>query len=126
MLEKILYTLLAFIAVLGVSGYAFYETSDQFGSDLSDEQMATYKASANWDGEIFINQIPTPEDMSYDNIMGMLDDFFNNPVSTEPEAPVEVLKVTKEELLANTNETQLLWFGHSSAAFKTSLFSLII
>lgn len=126
MIKRILYTLLAIIAALGVSGYAFYETSDQFGSDLTDEQMTSYQSSTNWDGEIFLNQIPTPEDMSFDNVMGMLDEFFNNPVSTEPDAPVEVMKVTKAELLANQSETQLLWFGHSSALLQINGLNLLL
>ena len=125
MLKRILYTLLAIVATLGVSGYAFYETSDQFGSDLSDEQMAAYENSTRWNGEIFLNQIPTPENTSFDNIMGMLDEFINNPVSTQPDAPVEVVKVSKAALLNNKTETQLLWFGHSSALLQIDGLNLL-
>ena len=114
MFKKILLSLLSIVSALVISGYAFYETSDQFGAELSDQQMMAYGDSDNWGGEVFLNQIPTPNVASFANMLETLDEFINNPISTEPDKPVEVIKVSREELLANQNQTQVLWFGHSS------------
>ncbi len=126
MLKRILYSLLAIVTAFGVSGYAFYETSDQFGAELSDSQMASYQSSPNWDGELFFNAVHTRNTANLGNIIDILGEFINTPVVTEPDKPVEVLKVSKAELLANQHETQLLWFGHSTALLQINGLNLLL
>ena len=125
MIKKILLSLLAILVALGIGGFAFYQTSDQFGADLTDEQLAIYKHSINFTGEEFLNQIETLEDTSFDNLMGMLDEYLNSPIITEPSKPVEVIKVDRDTLLANTSETQILWFGHSSFLMQINGMNLL-
>ena len=125
MIKKIFLSLLAIVVALAAGGFAFYQTSDQFGADLGAEQLAAYEDSENFTDGVFLNEIETIQDESFGNLMDMLDEFLFNPVSTEPSAPVEVVKVDKETLLANTSETQILWFGHSSFLMQINGMNLL-
>lgn len=125
MFKKLAISFVAILLTLSVSGYAFYTLSDQFGADLSDQQMQAYTQAKSWNGEVFLNQIETIQEQSFSDIVDMLDAFLFNPVNTEPKTPVQVLKVDRETLLANTTETQILWFGHSTFLMQTNGMNLL-
>ena len=82
MIKRILLILALVLGVLGLTGYIFYSTSDQFGADLEHADLKAYANSTQFNGQQFINQIATPSVGGFIRGMEALYEFLINDAQT--------------------------------------------
>ena len=79
-------TFLLSIGILIITITLFMSLSPQFGGKHSTEDIKRYDSSGHYEEGKFKNLIPTPQDMSFGNIVGMLKDFIVGVPRRSPEA----------------------------------------
>ena len=126
MIKRILLILALVLGVLGLTGYIFYSTSDQFGADLEHADLKAYANSTQFNGQQFTNQIATPSVGGFIRGMEALYEFLINDAQTEPSRPLEILPVTRQELLSPSHEMRLVWFGHSTFLIQVQQMNILI
>ncbi len=126
MIQKVRLALALLLLLLGMAGYAFYSTSDQFGAPLKLTDLQAYESSKQFNGQQFTNQIPTTSNASFKRGMESLSAFLFNEAQTEPSRPLEVLPVTRQTLLNPPDEMRIIWFGHSTFLMQVQEMNLLL
>ena len=94
----------------------------QFGSKPKGESLLRIRESANFNGKIFVNQIPTPmraEGVKYRELWG---EFFKKNQHRTPSNPVP--NIANHPSLV-TDHSSLIWFGHSTLLMNISGYTIL-
>jgi len=126
MIKKIGLSLAAITLTLALTaagtGYYWYSSADVFGAPVTPgtpSQQQPYASSNNFVETQFVNQIETNLDQSFGFMAGALWDYITaNDLA--PERNLDVIKTDSSQLNSATDNTQLLWFGHSSFLLQTA------
>ena len=117
MIKKIVLSLVAITITLVIAaagtGYYWYLNADVFGAPMTPSQQHAYSNSKNFSQPQFVNEIESDLDQSFGLMVSALWDYMTAQ-DLAPERNLDVIK-TDSSLLNNAmDNTQLLWFGHSS------------
>lgn len=114
-IRKSIKTLLILLILLAAAIAAFLLFAPVFGGSPDQQSKALIEQSANYNGEIFINKIPTsvstPSADEPMDIWGMI----SPRPGKNPSQPLPSKKFDKESFA----DGELVWFGHSTVLFKT-------
>lgn len=120
-------TLLSSILLIIAVGFIFINTSPEFGGTPTEEQKALYENSINSKDGIFVNQVPTPMDMSFGSMISTLKEFMNAGPDIEPAKPIQVLKPDLQSIMEKDETlTRVTWFGHSAFLLEIQGLNLLI
>jgi len=108
-----LITIIAVIALIVVVGLLFINLSPQFGGSHTEDDIARYSSSENFEEGKFINSVPTNMDMSTGDMLSTLVDFIKGVPNGSPSVPIPVIQA-KAPLSESDSLTKLVWFGHSA------------
>lgn len=106
------------VLLLIVVGTLFVNLSPQFGGKVSKERKAEYASAANYKEEKFVNQAEVQLNMSFKDMMKSIKGYFGPMPNTTPEKAIHVEKVDSLTIAQPSQETQYVWFGHSSFFLK--------
>lgn len=120
MIKKFLKWFVRILFVLFIAITAFVWLHPTFGGKPDAQSQEKIQQSKNHDGEIFKNLEPTISGLKKieveDEHAGGLLSFVFPPKGKHPSEPLPTLKFDKEYL----NNGDFVWFGHSTALFKTA------
>lgn len=120
-------SLLSIIILIIAVGVIFVNTSPEFGGSLTEEQKTLYARSVNYQDGIFINQIPTPMDMSFGSMLSTLREFIKSGPNREPSRPIQVQKPDLQSILNKSDDlARVTWFGHSAFLMEIQGMNLLI
>lgn len=111
-LKKIGFSLLIIIGLITISTILFMNFNPRFGKMPTNEQKAVYEKLDNYKNGKFQNIHPSPMDFSF---WKYLKELTKKSPNRNPQTNIEVQTldtITIENL--STDNTQLIWFGHSS------------
>ena len=94
--------------------FTFMKTSPQFGGKHTKEDIKRYQASGHYEAGKFQNLIPTPQDMSFGNIVSTLKEFIVGVPGRKPDFDLPIEKVDSTSLEEKKIIDKLIWFGHSA------------
>ena len=123
----ILLIVLLISTVLAINAYIYINNSPQFGAPVAERDTNAYRNSDNFDKGVFLNQVPTAEALSVERAYQIIKEFILNQTNTSPDRPIKPVLITGDELRASNpnNETQLVWFGHSTFLLQTDGMNLL-
>lgn len=99
----------------------------QFGGEPSEEDLKRYAQSPNWKDGKFQNANPDASEGDMSKLPQMLyKTFTKNRGIREPKAPLPVLPFHKNEFLAESAETKMIWYGHSAMLLRMSRKNILI
>jgi len=104
------------LLVVTLAGAAFLFFAPVFGGKPTGDSAQRIQASANHNGSVFVNLVPTIVNTPDPSATGSLLDFFNPPAGKNPQTPLPSTAFSPSEL---SNDT-FVWFGHSTILFKTA------
>lgn len=114
MLKSVLLFLAALIILLIVIGTLFVHMAPQFGATFDEEHKRAMEISPQYVNKQFVNQQATASGLNEDsNMFATLVDYIKGTPNQKPSSDIEIEKLTPEQI-AQTNEPNLIWFGHSS------------
>lgn len=116
--KKISLTLLALVLVVTGSLYYWYRTSLVFGAPMNDAQKQLYVESDHFFENQFTNLIETTMDQSFGAMFGALTDYLTAQ-NLAPRKNIEVMRIEAHALENPGENTQIVWFGHSSFLLQT-------
>jgi len=126
MIKKIVLSLVAITLTLAIvaagTGYYWYSNAAVFGAPMTPgtpAQQQPYTSSNNFSGTQFVNQIETNVDQSFGFMVSALWDYMTAD-ELAPERNLDVIKTDSSQLNSAMDNTQLLWFGHSSFLLQTA------
>lgn len=85
----------------------------QFGAKPTKEDQLRYAQSENWKNGKFQNFKPTKVLENFWDIGPILYQQLTNREKREPKAPLPIIPFNKESFLAPSEETKIIWYGHS-------------
>ena len=106
------------LATSGAS-YYWYSHAAVFGATMTPVQQQPYTSSNNFVETQFVNQIDTNADQSFGFIASALWDYITAK-DLAPKRNIDVVKADPLQLNNTNNNTQLMWFGHSSFLLQTA------
>lgn len=115
---KILFAVFLLVAVVAVLVTAFVYIHPAFGGKASGKSLEIIQSSKNWNGNIFVNLIPTKISTRTKNspdITTMLKEMLFPPDDKNPSEKLPSKKFDKN----NFHNGDMAWFGHSTVLFKT-------
>ncbi len=125
---KIFLFMIVIVVIFGINGYLFITKSPQFGAPLAERNLYLYKASDNFNGDVFFNQIKTGEEPSLERLYQILQELVLNTTQRSPSRPIEPIQLSYDEWLNNQNDegSRILWFGHSTFLMNTDGLNLLL
>lgn len=105
--------ILIIIGVIVIAGVAFLYLSPEFGGSHSDEDIARYEKSEQYEEGKFKNGVPTSMDMGFGEMMSTLWEMVSGVPNSRPDSALSVLH-QKPPLTTSADSTRLVWFGHSA------------
>ncbi|NVK31311.1 MAG: MBL fold metallo-hydrolase [Gammaproteobacteria bacterium] len=114
-LLNILKYLIITIVLLSVAIFAFIKLAPTFGGSPDAQSQAKIAASPNFDGNIFVNQVPT--ELSTPSDQSMLDSLLSllaPPAGKNPNEPLPAITLKGVEF----NNGDFAWLGHSTVIFR--------
>lgn len=114
------------IAVLILGGLIFMACSPEFGGKLTKEYQAQLMTSKNYRNGKFANTGDVKINMSFSNMMAMIKEQFNAHPEAEPDQKPIVVSIDSATIAANTSETHIYWFGHSTFLIQTAGKNIIL
>lgn len=92
----------------------FINTSPEFGGDPTEDDIKKYRATGHYiDGE-FKNYQLTKMEFSFNQIVEVVGDYFDDSVNNMPRIPLLIIKQDSLFLEQTKQESKLIWFGHSA------------
>lgn len=85
----------------------------QFGAKPTKADIQQYEQSPQWDGEHFVNSIPTSMAISIRTLPKLLYKQFCEKKDREPSHPLPIVPFDKEVFVTQDNEVRYIWYGHS-------------
>ena len=98
----------------------------QFGAKPKSEDLQKYSSSKNWDGGKFINLEETGMDLSIRDLPKMLYKQFLQKNGREPENPIPITPLNKEEFLQDSEKAKFVWYGHSVILIRMNSQTILI
>jgi L-ascorbate metabolism protein UlaG (beta-lactamase superfamily) len=125
---KIIGLSLLLLITIGIIGtFLVIKLIPAFGQAPSDELKTAYANSINYDGERFVNLLPTSMEMSFSTMRSVIKDYIKGIPDHQPHQPLPVLKPSNSEYLQISDTiTQLIWFGHSAFLYQTNGKNILI
>ena len=102
------------VGIIIIITTVFMGLSPQFGGKHTKEDIKRYEASGYYEAGKFQNLIPTPQDMSFGNIVSVLKDFIVGVPGKKPDFDLPIVKIDSMNLVDKKNLDRLIWFGHSA------------
>ena len=118
--------ILALFLILILIGILFITLSPEFGGSPSKEQIAEYEELPYFSEGKFTNLIPTEMSMSIGKTITMIPKFFANDPARIPSFEIPIEKRDSLELTAPTEESRLIWFGHSAFLLQMDGLNVLI
>lgn len=117
--------LLILIATIIVAGFLIYFFNPRLGSILRYEDQIKYASSSNFDGERFINPVPTTMAAPKWETMK---EFFKKGTNRKPDEPIASAQFKAKDFSnsENPSEIKFSWFGHSSVLIQIEGKNLLI
>ncbi len=109
-LRKRMTVVLTIIALLGLTIFMFLQT-EVFGQNPKGADLERIKKSKHYRDGKFQNEHFTPDLKEGTSYWDILKSYTKKPKNGEPSEPI---KSVRTDLNTLTNETQIVWFGHSS------------
>jgi len=118
--------MIVFIAILlglTIISFIFLEQK-QFGKLPSGSRLERVKKSLNYSDGAFQNQHFTPDLAEGISYIDVLKAYWNKTKLSSPKQKIPFIKTNLHSL--DTNQTQIVWFGHSSYFIKTNGLNILI
>lgn len=112
---RVLKWLLIVLVFLVGAVAAFVHYAPTFGASASGESLARIKASTNYQGEGFVNLVPTRIDTRDPNQSIDIKTYFFPPPGKNPSTPLPSMAVDATSIAPG----HFVWFGHSTVLFNT-------
>lgn len=106
--------LLLFLVLIVAIIFAAYRLYPPFGGV---ESKNAWKASKNFQGRIFVNQITTSMEMKLRDMPSLFHDMMRRSTMRKPAVPIQPDKPDIKAMLAS-KKPQVMWLGHSSTLMK--------
>ncbi|MEM9533167.1 MAG: MBL fold metallo-hydrolase [Pseudomonadota bacterium] len=113
--------ILAILLLVVVAGVLFYTLAPTFGGRPDAQSQARIAASANHDGEQFINLIPTQVSTPDPNNPFSIWEMFSSPEGKNPGEALPTRAFTGSELA----DGDMVWFGHSTVLLQLGQLTVI-
>lgn len=84
-----------------------------FGAKPTKADIQQYEQSPQWDGEHFVNSIPTSMAISLRTLPKLLYKQFCEKKDREPSQPLPIVPFDKEAFVTDDHEVRYIWYGHS-------------
>ncbi len=107
-------TVLSILAVIIIIGLIWYNTSPEFGGDISESKVKEYEKTDHYKEGIFINKTAVNMDMSAGKMISVMIDFIKGTPNGKPTHKIEVSKIDSTTIANNKVINQVTWFGHSA------------
>ena len=85
----------------------------QFGAKPTKADIQQYEQSPQWNGEHFVNSIPTSMAISLRTLPKLLYKQFCEKKDREPSQPLPIVPFDKEAFVTDDHEVRYIWYGHS-------------
>ncbi len=121
-LRKVLKYLLWCVLFLALTSVLFINFSPTFGSKPSGDSLEKIKLSKNFNGEQFVNILPTEVSTPVADNKFSIIDFFNPPAGKNPE---QALPANAFDSTTLKND-EFVWFGHSTVLVKTDDVTVLV
>ena len=99
--------------------YYWYSNAAVFGATMTPAQQQPYTSSKNLVETQFVNQTDTSTEQSFEFMASALWDYITAD-GLAPKRNIDVITADLSQLNNANNNTQLMWFGHSSFLFQTA------
>jgi len=99
--------------------YYWYSNAAVFGATMTPAQQQPYTSSKNLVETQFVNQTDTSTEQSFEFMASALWDYITAD-DLAPKRNIDVITADLSQLNNANNNTQLMWFGHSSFLFQTA------
>jgi len=110
-----LLTLLAIIGLLIIVYFLFVNFYPSFGGDVSKALKSDYSKSDNYKEGQFVNEKDVPKNLNFSETVAIAYKFFTTKVPKgRPEKDLKVQKIDSVAVSDYTQDTRLIWFGHSA------------
>jgi L-ascorbate metabolism protein UlaG (beta-lactamase superfamily) len=110
--------LLGLITTIAIGGVLFMNLSPQFGGKPSSKDVERYKQAKNYKDGKFINPVPTSMEMGFGKMMSVMTDFVKGNPNRKPDSNLPVEKVDSLQIVENSTEPKIIWFGHSAVLLQ--------
>ena len=98
----------------------------QFGAKPGKAEIKKYSRSSNWDGEKFLNLEETGMNIGIKDLPKLLYKQFCEKKGREPEKPIPIASLNKEEFLQNSEKAKFIWYGHSVILMRMNSQTILI
>jgi L-ascorbate metabolism protein UlaG (beta-lactamase superfamily) len=115
-----IFTVVAVVAVVAAVA-VFLRAYPPFGG----RHTGARRASKNFNKRIFVNQIPTPMDMSLPDMFSMMRETARRGTKRRPDSMLTPKPLNLEAFLA-AKEPQLVWLGHSASLIRLQNKTLLL
>jgi len=125
-LKKIGLFIISLLVLFILSIILFVNFSPEFGGSATKEQKAVYVKSDNYEEGKFVNEQDVKLDMSFADMRKSLVGFFNPIPNTIPKNDIPVKSIDSIDIAHYTDETRLIWFGHSTFLIQMESTTILI
>ncbi|WP_461488463.1 MBL fold metallo-hydrolase [Pontibacter sp. HJ8] len=116
-------TTLIITSVLTLVGFLFLQQGT-FGKTPNGKRLERIQKSPNYRNGAFQNLSETPVQAENASMLDMLYDFFNKSKNTTPPQALPFVKTDLKSL--SSEETAIVWFGHSSYLIKSKGYTILV
>ncbi len=105
----------AFILLIAALAYFSTDGLSQFGAKPDGKWLERAKQSPHFNGEKFINSVPTNLSWSYNDYKKMLSKWFSGGEDREPQENIEVVGLDSSAIESfSESDINVVWLGHST------------
>ncbi|MEQ8706895.1 MAG: MBL fold metallo-hydrolase [Phaeodactylibacter sp.] len=122
----ILISILLLFASCAVALWAYLNYNPQFGGPVTAKHQQKYTQSPQWNGQIFVNQSPTSDDVNLSNLPELIRANLKDAKRKIPQRPIPVEPFDQKAWSGSTAPFQFIWYGHSVCLMRLGGQNLLI
>tara|TARA_B100000795_G_C22789524_1_gene436231 strand:+ start:777 stop:1904 length:1128 start_codon:yes stop_codon:yes gene_type:complete len=124
--KKMASVILSIIVISIIIGLTWYQTSPEFGGEISKSKLKEYEKIDHFKAGVFVNNTPTSMDMPAGKFISIMIDFIKGNPKGKPAYDISVSKIDSTKIANNKTVNQLTWFGHSAFLVELDKHKILI
>ncbi len=115
--------------ILIIAAVAYFSTDglSQFGAKPDGRWLERAKQSSHFNGEKFVNSMPTNLSFGYEDYKKMLSKWFSGGENREPQKNIEVVDLDSSAIESfSESDINIVWLGHSSILLEIENIRILI
>ncbi len=124
--KMLLIVIAGLIILAAVVAYLTTDGLSQFGAKPDGVWLESAQQSSNFNGQKFVNNVPTNLSFGYDDYKKMLSKWFSGGVDREPRNDIEIVSLDSTAFDSLTPDINTVWLGHSTILLEIEKIRILI